>query len=341
MSTRETRSSSSRNAPKAGAKNKSPSSEVETITMESINPTFLTDILRTFPETIEKLVSRIEVLTSHVSELEEKLNSLQTTVLPSSTPDVCPTCNGTATASTHPPKAVEHRNDSTNDMESSNLTLEVANILMKEKMEQTLKDECRTIKSNILLEWESNVKSRSKFFRNFVKNDRKSQLYDDWAAKSPNYIPFKFRPKRIPGEKEHHRNARIEEAKQKYSRERELLKEYAQSHLENVRKIDKRTAELFRSKVDNDQQYSVLWEQWAKETRKEESRAQLLWTRNERFLRKKKHEDEQQGNGVLADTTWGEKLRSYGKKKNNFTPGTAANQFLYAHCYPTQLPWRL
>ena len=339
MSTRETRSSSSKSAGKKKSPN--PSSDAETITLESINPTFLTDILRTFPATIEKLVSRIEDLTSHVGELEEKLNRLQTTVNPSTTPDVCPTCKGTATASTNFPKAVEHNNDSTDDMECSKLTLEVANILMKEKMEQTLKDECRAIKSNILLEWENNVKSRSKFFRNFVKNDRKSQLYDDWAAKSPDYIPFKFRPKRIPGEKEHHRTARIEEAKRKYSRERELLKEYAQSHLENVRKIDKGTAELFRRKVDNDQQYSVLWEQWAKESRKEESRAQLLWTRNERFLKKKKHEDEQQGNGVLADTTWGEKLRSYSKKKQNFAPDTAANQFLYAHCYPTQLPWRL
>ena len=106
MSTRETRSSSSKSAGKKKSPN--PSSDAETITLESINPTFLTDILRTFPATIEKLVSRIEDLTSHVGELEEKLNRLQTTVNPSTTPDVCPTCKGTATASTNLPNSMGH-----------------------------------------------------------------------------------------------------------------------------------------------------------------------------------------------------------------------------------------
>ena len=347
MSRPETRATSSKNA--SHGKKKSPSSDSARQTnMESTETFDLAVIFRTLPDTItqltliqKELVSRIEDLTSYVGVLEDKLNSLQTKVNPT-TPDVCPTCSGTTSTSTHTPKAVEQRNDS--NSESSKLALDVANILMKEKKQQVLKDECRAIKSDIILDWDSNLKSRNKFFRNFVKNNRKAQLYDDWATKSPNYIPFKHRPKRIPGEMEKHRTARIEEAKRKYSTERELLKGYAQSHLDKVKEIDKRTAELFRSKVDNDHQYSLLIEQWEKETRKDESRAQLLWTRNENFLKKKKHEDEQQGNGALVDTTWSEKLRSYGRKKDHSTPQAAANsppQFYAQYGYPAQLPWRL
>ena len=97
-------------------------------------------------------------------------------------------------------------------------------------------------------------------------------------------------------------------------------------------------ADLFLLKCGSDEQYTMLIEQWAKETRRDEQRAQQMWSRNEQFLLKKKHEDEQQGNGALVDITWGEKLRSYGKKKPRFTLQPASNS--HPHYTLPPAPWQ-
>ena len=59
----------------------------------------------------------------------------------------------------------------------------------------------------------------------------------------------------------------------------------------------------------------LMTELWSDETKKGEVKANQLWSRNEAFLRRKKHEDELLDETVLTDTTWEEKLRSYKKKK--------------------------
>ena len=329
-----------------------PRTTINSTKASSSTDTNLAELFRAMPDMIQRLVeqqtelvSKIEHLTTQVAELEDTIDTLNNKIsskdesamiVPSA---ACSKCNCTSAPATDT-ATVEQCTDST--PASSPLTQEVAEILMKEKKKEALKEECRAIKSDIILDWDSNIKSRNKFFRNFVKNDRKSDLYDNWAENSPNYIPFKHRPKRIPGERSEHCSARIEEAKRRYTAERELLKSYAQTHQHKVDQIDSQMADLFLLKCGNDDQYTMLIEQWAKETRRDEQRAQQMWSRNEKFLLMKKHEDEQHGNGALVDITWGEKLRSYGKKKPRprFTlqPSSKSHPLHYSTLPPA--PWQ-
>ena len=61
--------------------------------------------------------------------------------------------------------------------------------------------------------------------------------------------------------------------------------------------------------VETEQESNMMWEQWLKEVKNKESQAILLWSRNEKFLRKKKHEDEQNSCATVTETTWEEKLQ--------------------------------
>ena len=175
------------------------------------------------------------------------------------------------------------------------------------------------MKSAISVEWDKTLKIRDKHYRNFIKNERKSALYEKWAISSPDYIPFKFRPKRIPGETEDYTSAKIQEARLRYSNERNLLKKYAETHRDRYRNEDEHITKLIKTLVGNDDQLQMMTEQWIKETKQGEARASQLWSRNEAFLNRKKHEDEQNNEVALSDITWKEKLRSYGKKRRNET----------------------
>ena len=190
---------------------------------------------------------------------------------------------------------------------------------MQEKKRNNTKDECRKIKSAISVEWDKTLKIRDKHYRNFIKNERKSTLYEKWATSSPNYIPYKFRPKRIPGETEDFTTAKIQEARLRYSNERNLLKKYAETHRERYQTEDEKITKIIKTLVGNDDQLRMMTEQWIKETKQGETRANQLWSRNEAFLNRKKHEDEQNNEIALSDITWKEKLRSYGKKRRNET----------------------
>ena len=73
---------------------------------------------------------------------------------------------------------------------------------------------------------------------------------------------------------------------------------------------------MFSSLVENDDQNNMMREIWQQEVEINENRARDTWLRNERFLNKKKYEDEQRNVSVLADITWEEKLRSNDKQKS-------------------------
>ena len=75
----------------------------------------------------------------------------------------------------------------------------------------------------------------------------------------------------------------------------------------------------------------MMWEQWLKEVKNKESRAILLWSRNEKFLRKKKHEDEQNSCTTVTETTWEEKLQLNRKNNNRRIVDPGPSQFHYTH----------
>ena len=198
---------------------------------------------------------------------------------------------------------------------SQSLSIEVAEILMQEKKKSAVKDECQKIKTEISLQWDDSLKLRDKHYRNYIKNERKLALYDEWVNLSPDYIPFKFRPKSIPGETEEYTSARIQESRLRYENDRKLLKSYATVHQRKYEEEDRKIVELITTLVSTDDQMHLMTELWSDETKKGEVKANQLWSRNEAFLRRKKHEDELLDETVLTDITWEEKLRSYKKKK--------------------------
>ena len=100
------------------------------------------------------------------------------------------------------------------------------------------------------------------------------------------------------------------------------MKEYADIHQKKYTDIDNiMDTELKLLCADSDLDdphdsvYNMMSAQWTKEVQKEEARAIQLWSRNESFLKRKKHEDENNSRAILAEQTWDEKLRTYGKKK--------------------------
>jgi len=195
------------------------------------------------------------------------------------------------------------------------ITQETIVSLIEEKQQQKIKEECRSLKSSISLEWNDMIQQRDKFFRNFIKNKKKSELYNNWLETSPDYIPFKFRPKMIPGEMEQFTVNRIEVARNKYFNDCKLLQDYAAIHKDKFAKVDEVMRNKFTEICSTEEQIKTISRQWRKEVQKSEDRASLQWSRNEAFLKRKKHEDIQNSETTLSAITWGEKLQNYGKKK--------------------------
>lgn len=221
---------------------------------------------------------------------------------------------------------------------NAKLSKEVVNILMKEKKQQKTKEECRKIKESISLKWDETLKIRDKHFRNFVKNEQKAMLYEKWAASSPSYIPYKYRPKKIPGETAQYTAARIQEARLRYSNDCKLIKTYATTHRERYTNLDKEMSVLFESLISNEDQLETLIELWNQDNKPNEKRAYSLWSKNESFLNRKKHEDELKNEVTLSPITWTEKLCGYGKNRrkiaNHEEQHTTAISFDQQHGTP-------
>ena len=87
---------------------------------------------------------------------------------------------------------------------------------------------------------------RKKFYNNFVKNYRKHNLHKDLMATSPDFLPLKYKPKRIPGEIASHTTAKIMEAKQPYSNEVNLMLGYSKVHQTKVTAVDEGIGQLIK-----------------------------------------------------------------------------------------------
>ena len=261
------------------------------------------------PDILQQIFEQQTLILSKLEDLSTRLDKLETISTgnrldSSCVPDVGPHDSAVA--------ATESCNVDSPDI---SLTKEVSRILMQEKLVKGAKDECRKIKASIHLEWNERLKFRNKYFRNYVKNHGKEKLYNEWLETSPDYIPYKYRPKKITGEREEHTAIRIEEARFKYNTDYKLLKLYAATHKTNYDQLDQDMLEQLRSLSSNEQEYQLLSQQWKKETSQGEERALQLWSKNETFLRTRKHEDVQNDEVCVSEVTWKEKLSSRHKAK--------------------------
>ena len=129
--------------------------------------------------------SQLQQLSQQTTNIEQKLMSvnftdIQKTVSPETSPE-----NAALVISN---KVIEERNQ------------KLSEILLQEKRQKKTQEQSIRVKRTISLQWTQSMNQRKKSYSNFVKNYRKAQLYKDWIESSPDFLPLKYKPKRIPGE---------------------------------------------------------------------------------------------------------------------------------------------
>ncbi len=91
--------------------------------------------------------------------------------------------------------------------------------------------------------------------------------------------------------------------------------EYSRIHQSRVRKIDQEISELITNSCISEEQVATLKDMWTDDCAELEHRAAQTWLRTERFLNKKKHDDEKRQESTLTNMSWEETLAQRLKKK--------------------------
>ena len=199
---------------------------------------------------------------------------------------------------------------------------ELAEILLKEKKKKSVHEKCTRIKRNLSIQWIQATLKRRKFYKNFVKNYKKHQLYTEWMESSPDFLPLKYKPKRIPGETPNFTDARIREAQQRYKNDVALMLQYSKTHQARVSAVDEEITQLIKDSCETDEEVSTLQDIWRDEAAEQEMRAAQTWSKTERFLTRKKHEDQVKNDTTLTSMSWDETLSRRHKTKNTAHHGT-------------------
>ena len=200
---------------------------------------------------------------------------------------------------------------------------------------EALQDHCQSAKSETSLQWSSRLNTRKKRFWNFVKNKAKSELYSNWQSSSPEFIPLKYRPKKIPGETPECSTRRLSEAHFRYQNDTELMKIYAHTHLTKAREVDEGMCKMIHETCSNERVRDKLLHDWRADTLYEESVSNQVWSRHEQFIRRKKREDEVKNCTLFTLHTWAEQLEQRQKKSRKLP-----NQTNIKNCtmFTTPLP---
>ena len=132
------------------------------------------------------------------------------------------------------------------------------------------------------------MNQRKKFYSNFVKNYRKHKLYKNWLESSPDFLPVKYKPKRVPGEIPSLTELKINEAKQRYTNEVNLMLEYSKIHQARVAAVDQEINELLKNSCQSEEETNILQEWWRDETAEQENKMAQAWLKTERFSTEKK-----------------------------------------------------
>ena len=241
-------------------------------------------------ENNDVITSRIETVSKQTQTTARRIDDLSASL----------TASKAAPQSQAPAPAADSTVSSALERKNKELT----DMIITEKKKSDLRGQCTRIKRNICLQWTHSLNERKKHYNNFVKNYKKHGLYKDWMESSPDFLPLKYKPKRVPGEISSHTEAKISEAKQRYQNDVTLMLDYSKVHQSKVTKVDQGATQLIRDSCETEEQIQTLQEMWRDEISEQESRAAQAWTKTERFLCKKKHEDEVRNEETLTSTAW-------------------------------------
>lgn len=185
-------------------------------------------------------------------------------------------------------------NNMTNTLDDK--VIELHNIVLSDKVDREIQSRCKTLKDRISMYWSRNLSLRKKSWWQYLQNSSKAELYTDWIADHPLYIPFKFKPKSIRGETNTATQVRIGTARTKYHNEIDLLKSYAGSHEQKYKDIDDEVIRYINNLTSNTEETKILEQWWRNDTKRCEDFSRQLWAKKEDFLNTKKSEDLDAGN---------------------------------------------
>ena len=100
----------------------------------------------------------------------------------------------------------------------------------------------------------------------------------------------------------------------RYKNDVNAMIEYSKTHQARVTKIDREMKELIFQSCEDEEQAATLHEMWREEILEQENMAAQLWLKTERFLTKKKHDDENKREASLTSTSWAEILSRRSRK---------------------------
>ena len=248
-------------------------------------------------DSIEKLSCNINVLTTRITHIEKDITCLK---------------------ENHTKEITENGSDwHAQNAKFMDSVQEINDIVLNEKRANMVKEKCQNIKQNISLIWQETLNTRKQACWNSIHNYEKANLYEEWSKKSPNFIPLKYRPKRIENELPEITSRRISEAKLKYRNDIDNMRTYAQRHIDKTEEMDDRIALLIENSSEKEEERNMLNDWWSNDAERNSTISLQLWQKRKKFLVFKKNEEELNGNQQLTDRPWQKtiKARCFNKTK--------------------------
>lgn len=141
-----------------------------------------------------------------------------------------------------------------------------------------------TGKTKLQPDWDDLLNQYAKAFLNRQKCAEKAELYEEWIAETPAYLPLKFRPKADINPAI--QKLRLEEAQNAYRSEAKAFCEYAKSHDDRINLLNGKMIKMIQSASDS----IALMELWTEDKKIKEDRAQSRWNTRKKFLIEKRNE---------------------------------------------------
>ena len=225
-------------------------------------------------DTMEKLIKDNELLYSKMSDLEKKISSCK--------------C----------------RNESVDSGKEK--IVQIHELLSLEKQNRKFEDQCKSIKNQIAVFWSRNLSQRKKSFWHYCMNSSKANMYSQWIEDYPDYIPLKFKPKRIPNENQDATSHRVNKAREDYRSSVDLHKAYAASHEQKFKAVDSAVLGHIEKVTSLPEEQRILKEWWSDDTARCEHQSFQIWSKKENFFNRKRTEDIENDRSIFSKQTWDE-----------------------------------
>lgn len=158
---------------------------------------------------------------------------------------------------------------------------------LMESTELNFKREAERIKQSIIQKWNICLRNRRIQFWNYLKNQKKSDIYLSWLETSPITLPRKLQFKEIPDEPEQQRRRREKLAMDQFQAEIDLLQMRGKANEEKYENTDLEMENLIREKSHGNVQKNLI-ELWKSDCTQQEEISKARWIKEEEWFEKYK-----------------------------------------------------